>query len=35
VNFVIHYDEGSEYNLHDDGFSEATADGMLSVDPLM
>ena len=20
VNFVIHYEEGSEYNVHDDGF---------------
>src|SRR6266704_4013993 len=24
VNFVINYEEGSEYNVHDDGFSEAT-----------
>src|SRR5882724_10403540 len=24
VNFVINYEEGSEYNAHDDGFSEAT-----------
>src|SRR5437867_5592118 len=24
VNFVINYEEGSEYNMHDDGFSEAT-----------
>jgi hypothetical protein len=26
VNFVINYEEGSEYNVHDDGFSEATLD---------
>jgi hypothetical protein len=25
VNFVMNYEEGSEYNTHDDGFSEATA----------
>src|SRR5438552_9668749 len=24
VNFVVNYEEGSEYNVHDDGFSEAT-----------
>jgi len=24
VNWVINYEEGSEYNVHDDGFSEAT-----------
>src|ERR1700704_989733 len=24
VNFVMNYEEGSEYNVHDDGFSEAT-----------
>src|ERR1700752_5313616 len=24
VNFVMNYEEGSEYNAHDDGFSEAT-----------
>jgi allantoinase len=24
VNFVIHYEEGSEYSVHDDGFSDAT-----------
>jgi len=24
ANFVIHYEEGSEYNVHDDGFSDAT-----------
>src|SRR5881409_615831 len=24
VNFVINYEEGSEYNVHDDGFSEAS-----------
>ncbi|MGH7340026.1 MAG: allantoinase PuuE, partial [Candidatus Rokuibacteriota bacterium] len=24
VNFVINYEEGSEYNVHDDGFSEST-----------
>jgi hypothetical protein len=26
VNFVIHYEEGSEYNVHDDGFSEGVGD---------
>ena len=24
INWVINYEEGSEYNVHDDGFSEAT-----------
>jgi putative urate catabolism protein len=24
VNFVMNYEEGSEYNVHDDGFSEST-----------
>ena len=24
VNFVVNYEEGSEYNVHDDGFSEGT-----------
>jgi hypothetical protein len=24
VNWVINYEEGSEYNVHDDGFSEST-----------
>jgi peptidoglycan/xylan/chitin deacetylase (PgdA/CDA1 family) len=24
VNFVVNYEEGSEYNAHDDGFSEST-----------
>jgi hypothetical protein len=24
VNFVIHYEEGSEYNVHDDGFPDGT-----------
>jgi hypothetical protein len=22
VNFVVNYEEGSEYNVHDDGFSD-------------
>ena len=24
VNFVMNYEEGSEYNVHDDGFSEGS-----------